>query len=203
MWSPDPRGGNDPHWSLRRNARPWIWIALLWGFFEGTFFFLIPDIFISAGALLSLRRSLPLVFATMTGACLGGLLLYTWSTQQPERSLKAVEAVPYVKDWMTGKTRENWEAHGTFAIYHAPTQGIPYKLNAVMAPSYTGLRNFLLHSIPSRGYRFALAWLIAGTLGCAFRAIFKNQHDLPWLLGLGAIYWIINYAIYWTLISQA
>lgn len=191
---------NDPKWSFRSCPTLWWASALVWGFAEGFFFFLIPDILISAGALLSPQKALRLVLLSITGACLAGLCLFSWASHSPEKSLQFVQAVPFVKPWMTERTLENWRENGIQALYQAPSQGIPYKLNAVIATEYVSQAPFLLHTIPVRGIRFLIAWSIAATIGLAFRRWSRSWHDFLPLMGLLLCFWTINYAIYWSVI---
>ncbi len=173
-------------------------IAFIWGLAEASFFFVVPDVLISGAAAVNPKRSLWLVPWAVLGALLAGTAMFTWGSQDPPRSLKAVLTVPFVKEWMVERTQRNWEADGIQALYVAPTLGIPYKLNAVVAHEHTGLISFSLHTVPARGYRFFTVWLVCSIAGIGLRFLLKGWASPRMLLASVGSFWVVFYAIYWT-----
>src|SRR5438477_284572 len=58
---------------------PGMALALVWGFAEGSFFFIVPDVVISLTALFSIKRSLQQMGLVVIGSLLAGILLFQWS----------------------------------------------------------------------------------------------------------------------------
>jgi len=54
--------------------------AFVWGLAEATFFFVIPDVFLSFVALLDWPRTSKHILAAIAGALLGGALLFHWAS---------------------------------------------------------------------------------------------------------------------------
>ena len=190
----------EPAWSVRRRPSSWMALGLVWGFAEGTLFFIVPDVLICAAAILEPRQGMRVLFSSVAGALAAGLLMFSWATRQPEQSLAAVESVPFVKPWMTERTERNFEQLDIGAIYVAAVSGIPYKLNAVIAPQALPARRFLLHTGPARGYRFLLGWAVAAGAGLALRKLLGQRPDFRWAIALVGAFWALNYAIYWSII---
>jgi membrane protein YqaA with SNARE-associated domain len=171
-------------------GRPGLWAAAVWGFAEGTLFFLVPDILITFVAMFSVKKSGQQTAAVLLGSLLAGALLFTgnaWVTDP-------VKHVPFVREWMFDKTRADFERHGVGALLRGPSSGIPYKVYAVQAPAYTNLWAFLLVSIPARLERFLLVWAGFALVGRALRnrpAMAVTAH---------ALFWVGTYAWYWTVI---
>jgi membrane protein YqaA with SNARE-associated domain len=172
-----------------------MWVALFWGFAEATFFFLIPDLFLSLAAILGGRRTWKHVLAAIAGAMLGGTLLFQWSLANPDGARAAVSRVPFIRENMFNKVDEGFRKQGLLAVVIGSVTGIPYKLYAVEAPRFTTKSFFLLATPVARGVRFLAVWFL-------FTEIAKwLRRSLNWrtssLVRICAIVWIASYALYW------
>ena len=180
------------NWML---GHPGIFVAMLWGFAEGTFFFIIPDVFLSFVAILSWRRTWKHLLASAIGALLGGALLFHWSTVSPAEAHESIERVPFVREAMFTKVDEGFRAHGLLAILLGSVSGIPYKLYAVEAPKFCRETEFLLATPPARLVRFLLVWAGFGV------AASWLQQELAWMrwkqIAAHATIWVVSYAFYW------
>jgi membrane protein YqaA with SNARE-associated domain len=88
-------------------------IAFLWGLAEGTFFFIIPDVFLSLVAILDLRHSWKHVVCALLGATIGGAFLFNWAQQNPGAAHVAVVHVPFVRESMFAQVRDGFRRfHG-------------------------------------------------------------------------------------------
>jgi membrane protein YqaA with SNARE-associated domain len=88
---------------------------------------------------------------------------------------------------------------GMFAAFVGSFSGVPYKIFAVHAASAgIPLSVFLLASIPVRGIRFVL--LAVMTRALARYAV--PSWSVKRLQRVWAIIWIMNYAIYWTVMPN-
>jgi membrane protein YqaA with SNARE-associated domain len=174
---------------------PGILAAFLWGFAEATLFFVVPDVLLSLAALFAFRRAWRHLLAAIAGAVLGGAILYTWSAHSPTSAQQTVAHVPFVTARMIAKVHTGYEQHPIRALLLGPLSGIPYKLYAVQAPTYLSASTFLAATIPARGERFLIVWLVFGALGTwlrRFPALTQQR-----LVIFHATAWVIFYMFYW------
>jgi hypothetical protein len=176
--------------------QPGWWIGFLWGFAEGTLFFIIPDILLSWASLTGAKRGMKIAGAIVAGALVGGLCMYVWAESKPASARSVVASVPFVRTVMFEKVREDYSVHGVAGMLRGPSSGIPYKIYAVLAPPFCGLLQFLLTSIPARLERLALSWFIFTIFGWLFGSWMRIHRRLT--ITLFAIVWIGIYAFYWT-----
>jgi membrane protein YqaA with SNARE-associated domain len=171
-------------------------LALLWGFAEGTLFFILPDVPLSFVALFRPRRALLHMAAIVAGAVLAGAVMFTWSAHSPA-ARAAVAQVPAVSSGMFERADHDFQQYGIWGTSLGPVRGIPYKVYAVEAPAHSALWPFLLVTIPARLWRLVIVWLgFAGT-GTLLRKL-GRAGLAP---ALHAIFWIVTYAIYWTTVK--
>jgi hypothetical protein len=173
-------------------------VAALWGFAEGTLFFIVPDLILTLTALFSLKRACLQAVVVTAGALIAGSLMFSWSTQDKAAATQAVAAVPLVKAEMTLTVQNSYQAHGAGALLRGPLNGIPYKLYAIEAPAQLPLSTFLLMSIPARLQRFVSGLLLFGGVGWWQRQRIARHPNRA--LALWAAYWLLIYAAYFFLI---
>jgi len=171
-------------------------LAFLWGFAEGTLFFILPDFFLSFVALFRPRRALLHIAAIVAGAVLGGAVMFTWSAHSPG-GRSVVAHVPAVSSAMFERADRDFKRYGIWGAILGPLRGIPYKVYAVEAPAYSALGPFLLTTIPARLWRLVVVWLgFAGT-----GALLCKLGRAGLAPALHAVFWIVSYAIYWTTVK--
>ena len=191
--------GPQPQWVDRLDGMPGVALAFFWGLAEGTFFFVVPDVVISLAALLRPGRAWRHVVAAIAGAVLGGALLFNWSTQNPAGAREAVAHVPFVTAPMFERVHESYQAHGLGAVFRGPLTGTPYKIYAVEAPEFVSRTTFLLGTVPARGERFLVVWIVFGVAGVVLRRY------LGWTASQLALrhaaFWVLFYAFYWSRIA--
>jgi hypothetical protein len=180
---------------------PPFWLGFLWGFAEGTLFFIIPDIVLSWASLAGVKCGIKILGTILAGAVVAGLCMYTWAAQQPETARSAVASVPFVRSRMFNKVQQDYRAHGAAGIFYTVGTGVPYKVYAVLAPSVTTPATFGLISILGRFERMALSWVIPTFLGLFLKRWIRNHRRLT--IALFAGFWIVTYAIYWGSIIAA
>lgn len=182
-----------PPWAEWMVRQPGTALAFLWGFAEGTLFFILPDVPLSFVALFRPRRALLHMAAMVAGAVLAGAVMFTWSARG--LSARAVVArVPAVTPSMFERAERDLGQHGVWGASLGPVRGIPYKVYAVEAPAHSTLWPFLLATIPARLWRFVLVWLGFAATGALLRKL-DRASLAP---GLHAVFWIVTYVIYWT-----
>ena len=166
--------------------------GLAWGVAEATFFFVVPDVLLSALALRSTRAALAGTVAAVAGAALGGAAMFVFARAEPALARAAVDGVPFVPSRLFDDAAALAAAHGGASILVGAFQGLPYKLFAVQAPEVQSLAAFVAWTVPGRAARFllvvALALLASRWLGRRFPR---------GLLAAWALAWIAVYATYW------
>ena len=171
-------------------------LAFLWGFAEGTLFFILPDVPLSFVALFLPRRALLHMAAIVAGAVLAGAMMFSWSAHSPGAGA-AVAHVPAVSSAMFEHADRDFNQYGIWGPSLGPLRGIPYKVYAVEAPAHSALWPFLLVTIPARLWRLVVVWLgFAGT-----GALLRKLGRAGLAPALHAVFWIVTYAIYWATVK--
>ena len=122
-----------PPWANGLTRWPGIALAFLWGFAEGTLFFILPDVPLSLAAMIRPRRALIHLAAIVAGALLAGAVMFSWSARGPT-ARSAVAHVPLVTPAMFERAESDYREFGIWAARMGPVRGIPYKVYAVEAP---------------------------------------------------------------------
>jgi membrane protein YqaA with SNARE-associated domain len=183
---------NEPSWANWLTLWPGIALAFLWGFAEGTLFFILPDVPLSLAAMFRPRRALVHLVAIVAGAVLGGALMFSWSARGPSAH-DAVAKIPLVTPAMFERVEKDYGEFGVWAAAMGPVRGIPYKVYAVEAPAHCGLLSFLLITIPARLWRLLAVWLGFAGAGAILRRLGRG-----WLApAVHASFWIVVYVVYW------
>jgi hypothetical protein len=172
--------------------------GMLWGFAEGTLFFIIPDVLITLILMFSLRRSLICLGGALIGALLGGSVMFAFSSFYPEQATALVHAVPFIREWMFTKVSGDFHAQGAWGMMDGPFSGVPYKIYAVLAPQSISFPAFILFSVAARLWRFLT--LMGGAL--VLRLLLQiclgpEGGDYKFYI-THAVVWIMLYTAYWT-----
>lgn len=168
-------------------------LSSAWGAAEASFFFLVPDIFLSWVAMTAPRRSLAHLGCTLAAAVLAGLAMFTWSAQGGA-ARAFVQRVPRVTAPMFDQTDEDLRRHGAWGVAQGPARGIPYKVYAVQAPGQgIGALAFAAVSLPARAWRMALSMGGFAVLGWGLRRLGAARWGTP----LHLVFWTVTVALYW------
>lgn len=162
-------------------------LAWGWGLAEATFFFLVPDVYLTFVALRSLRAGLKAAAAALGGALIGGSLMYFWGLYSPHTALAFLSHIPGIHDPLIARVRTQLQGRGLVAMLKGPLQGMPYKIYAVQwGVLHGGWASFLVVSLPARAGRFLLSVLIPFAL---------RRFVRPWIL---ACAWTAFYVYYFS-----
>ena len=182
-------------WVRRVAGAPGVMLAFAWGLAEATFFFVVPDVGIALAAALAPRRAWRHVLAAIAGSLLGGALMFNWAARDSDSAREAMMQVPFVRVRMFLKVDASYAKHGMGAVYLGPLGGIPYKIYAVEAPEFVERGAFLAGTVPARGYRFVLVWIVFGFAGQLLRRYLGRTDGQ--LAAWHGVFWILLYAVYW------
>jgi len=175
------------------------YISLLWAFSEASFFFIVPDIWLSYTSLNSLKKGFKNVIFALIGALLGGTVMYILGRNDITAIIKFLAKIPLIDLGIINDVKESIQIDGVSAMFVGPLKGIPYKIYA----SYAGALSmnyfvFILISIFARGIRFCLSVLISNL----FFRTFLNKITLNNKRIILAFIWLIIYTIYFLLMKK-
>jgi membrane protein DedA with SNARE-associated domain len=170
-------------------------VAFWWGLAEATFFFFVPDVWLSMLACRHLKSAFKATWMALAGALLGGALMYFVGLQAADAARAFLNDIPAINPALMDKVQQQIARRSVLALLQGPLLGIPYKIYAVeWGANARDFTAFLLISIPARYIRFVLTTI-------TFRAIAHllqrwTQHNLRIELSLYAAFWIIFYGFY-------
>lgn len=169
-------------------------IIFLWAFLEATIFFIIPDVALTYYAIM--QKSKFKIFCAnliaITGAVLGGILIYIMSIQHLNFVEWIMIKIPGIHPYMIEHVTHSLEDKSIFGLIEAPLFGVPYKLYAMM--SYHEDISFIVFIVVSffaRLLRFIFTSYLAYILS---HIVLKNVNRyvklLVWLIVWTIVYWI-------------
>jgi len=169
--------------------------ALLWGFAEATLFFLVPDILLSLVGIKNLKKGYVALLYSITGALLGGSLMYYLGHLNSQQAVKIIEYVPAINHNLIAKVAYQLKEQGIISMFFGPLSGTPYKIYAVLSPVFDiNYILFALISIPARGIRF----LAVTTLFHYFFKIFFSGYSYKTKIYISLVFWILFYIFYFS-----
>lgn len=176
--------------------RSQAFVAGLWGFAEGTIFFVVPDVCVTCFALFSFKESAKALQSAVLGALIAGVLMYALASCDYQLARRIVLSVPFVSQPLLDQSRADYLQHAWLATVYAPLSGIPYKVFAIEAVQYIGILPFVFASILARFGRIGAAWGLAALI----RVCFKRTIDMrPRLfLAIHFLFWSVFYSWYWS-----
>lgn len=171
--------------------------AFFWGLAEATVFFIVPDVLLSIISCRSVRASWKAFLYALSGALLGGLVMYGFGKIAPAAAGNLLIHVPGVHPSLIERVHSQITIHPATAVLAGPLMGVPYKIFAVESGAqHEGLLRFLLVSIPARGFRFALTMLVSGGFVRLIGPWTKRSASIE-LMTL-SVFWIGFYTFYFT-----
>lgn len=176
--------------------------ALLLGFAEATFFFLLPETLITFVAMQKrrLRAAMAVAALAAIGGLLGGWLLYSWGAGATARVVTGfLGAMPGVTREMVGEAFNALHLQGAGALFSAPLLEAPYRVHAALAAQAgvpPGL--FLAASAAMFLLRFVTSALIAGALAAVWRRLLPSVSPV-WLWGA---VWMSVYGLWFVSLSE-
>lgn len=175
-------------------------VAFIWGLGEGTLFFIVPDVYLGIVALFNPRRLLPVLAASLAGAGLGGLLMFSWGRASPSSISVALARVPLVSPDMVAQTFHRVDREGLWAMLDAPWLGVPYKVYAAGAGAADlPLGIFVPISLVARLERFLPIIAAAGLLGTRLGKPIRRHARLA--VASYAVFWLLIYLAYYIYVA--
>jgi len=168
-------------------------ISLFWAFCEATFFFIIPDVWLSFTSMDSLKKGFKNVFFALIGALLGGTVMYLLGSHDIDSLTDFLAKTPDIDYELLENTKESIQSEGLAAPLVGPIKRVPYKIYGAY---YGGLSlsyiMFMLISIPARLIRFLITIFLSNFV---FKVVLTTI-SLKKKRQILALIWVIIYIIY-------
>ncbi|PCI55524.1 MAG: hypothetical protein COB36_07860 [Alphaproteobacteria bacterium] len=169
-------------------------VSFIWGFSEATFFFFVPDIWLTRITVTDLKEAVINAFITLIGALIGGTVLYILASMFFDDMRRFLDYVPAISEGMIDKAGvQMQEENPVKAIIMAGFTGLPFKIYAAWSGHLAlSLPVFILVSAVARIGRFLfLIFVIYGT-----KSVLKSYMSTKNLLWLHTVLWICFYCYY-------
>ncbi len=138
-------------------------IPFLWGFSEATFFFIVPDVWLTVLACRASARRLWIAIGwTLLGALLGGASMYVAGMQSPLNAAVSLILIPGIDSDLMMKVVSQTKDHGLWAMGLGMLTGWPYKIYAAAWGALHGdFLSFCAATVLFRGMRFVAVGFLA------------------------------------------
>ncbi len=181
-----------------RVPRSWGVLALAWGFAEATFFFIVPDVFLTWIALRERRAAWRACLWATAGALLGGVVMALLGRLDPSGAREFVGHVPAISPALVDQSEALLRQHGYGAVFSGMVTGKPYKVFAVLAGARgLALPAFLALSLVARLLRFSAVTALASWLAHGPWRAMPHRRKLLILI----VVWVIFYSVYFSILG--
>lgn len=169
-------------------------VSFVWGICEATFFFFVPDIWLTRIAATDLKEAVINALIALSGALLGGVLLYVLSQHYFDNIRSLLDYVPAISETMVDEAgRELQGSHPLSAIILAGFTGVPFKIYAAWAGHLDiSFPHFLLACAVARLGRFFAVIFAAYLIISAVR----SRVEITGLFRMHAVLWGLFYCFY-------
>jgi hypothetical protein len=178
-----------------------VGIGFLWGLLEGTFFFIVPDVFLTLLVPWSVRAALLAWAASMLGSLLAVRLLFGWMALDPGGLVALITALPGISLAMVQSVADSMALDGLPWSLGLVAAGIPLKVYAVAAASVkVPLGTMLPWTLFARVVRIAPVLLLAlAVKTLAGEDPRRHPHRWFWgvLLAWAGFYWFYFQRMGW------
>jgi hypothetical protein len=180
---------------LARHAGFW------WGFAEGLFFFIVPDVYITFAALFSLRVGAVAWLFSIAGSVVAVAVIYLLTAVLGVDYLSFLESIPGISGPLIARVGQGLAAEGLPYTPLLVLGGVPLKLYAALAFSLSlSLGSVLLWTVFARIVRIAPTFALV----TAIRLLFRRHIDAratTWCTLFG-IAWFAFYVFYFIRMSR-
>lgn len=175
--------------------------GFLWGLFEATFFFIVPDVWLGYWVLLRGKRGFTAIIPTVSGATFGGILMYLLAKYDYLSIYSmAIQKIPGISLQMTYNVMGAVETQGSTPMWHGMITGVPYKLYALASGMYQEYHSFwvfIVDSIFARSSRFLVVTLFIYGVSKLLQKWLTHKTIL-WVYGGG---WLVFYGFYFSIMG--
>lgn len=176
-------------------------ISFLWGLAEGTFFFIIPDVYIGFISLFSILGGFSSMGFALLGSLTSAIFIYLLYPILGDHMTSLLLYIPGITKSMIERATTDLILHGLPALITGPVIGIPYKIYTVTAAQLTfPISQYLFFSIPSRLERTIIVFITGSFIGYFFSKKLQ-KHPFAAILAY-IILWTSIYSTYFWYITK-
>ncbi len=177
-------------------------VGFWWGLAEGTFFFIVPDVYITFAALFSVRAGAVAWLFSIAGSAVAICVIYLLTALLDLDYVRFLASIPGVSGALIERVGIELSVSGLPYTPLLVLGGVPLKVYGALAFSQ-GLTfgAVLMWTVFARFVRIAPTFAVASGL----RALFHRRidsHAITWCALLG-IFWLLFYFFYFAVMSRA
>jgi hypothetical protein len=176
-------------------------VGFIWGFSEGIWFFIIPDIALSFFAIYGWKKALASTFGTILGAMLAATLLFLLFSMFPSMQTKIIslwQSLPGFYPKMLSVASTHLHEQQGRGLVLGPNSGIPYRFYILEAfKQGITLSDLMLWTPLARIERIAIAPIAVLILKFLLKKKFSEKWVNRFLVIVLVFYWIGIYIWYW------
>ncbi len=175
-------------------------VSFLWGLAEATFFFIVPDVFLSyLSVKYNLKVSIISALFSLVGALIGGLVLYHLGKEYSQNIILFIVTLPAISPEMIESVELNLKQSGLISLFTGAISGVPYKIFAVQAGQLSiPMGAFIAVSIPARLFRWFLVIFISNIIGKHLSKRWSKNVAIKALL----LFWVIFYSLFFLMMPN-
>ncbi len=167
--------------------------SFIWGFCEGIFFFVVPDVIVGYISIYNRKRGFYSLVASIIGSLLSAIVIFYISIYYNMTNF--LLNIPLITIQLIDNVQQQFILNGIPAVLYGPFNGIPYKIYSVVAANFNlSLPLFLLYSIISRISRILPVYILTSILGFIFKKQIVKNAKHTFIIYL--IIWLIIYFLY-------
>jgi hypothetical protein len=186
--------------TLARDERLARRAGFAWGFAEGVFFFIVPDVYVSFAALYGLRAGAVAWAASIAGSLAAVCVIYLLAGILALDYLSFLEHIPGISAGMLAAVDRTLRAGLTYDLWLI-TGGIPLKVYAGVAQSQgTGLAALLIWTVFARIVRIAPTYALVAIVRLGLRRSIDARPRF-WF-GLLVVVWVAFYIFYFVAMTR-
>lgn len=165
-----------------------IWIAVVWGFAEGTVWFIAPDFIVIAMSVFAPTAWRRLVAAALAGSLVGGGLCWVLNVVAFDTMGRVLAATPFVSAAMFGVIDAWYAEYGNLAVAFQAFSFMPFKVWTRLAVEH-GFNPgpYFAIAMVSRTVRFAVSAWVASLVGRRFPRVVA-RYGLPMMIAYTVIF---------------
>lgn len=175
-----------------------VLVPFCWGLAEATFFFIIPDVWLTGLTFFSKdwRQSFRAAAWAVAGALIGGLFVYWLGRFVEQESLIGwLDMVPGITRSMIERVNNDLTIGGIKSIFFGILRGYPYKLYAAgWGDLGGGIGIWLAFSILARGLRFCFSILVMRAIALTGKKYIPRWNRKKAVVFI--LFWIVFYVFY-------
>ncbi len=169
-------------------------ITFIWSFAEATFFFLVPDIWLSRIAIKNPKEAYINILFAICGALCGGVCIYLLGHYMFQDIEAIMTKIPAITEDMSAQVGQEMNGNNIFLpIVQAGVSGVPYKLYALWAGLLEiPLWLFLIVSAIARGSRFLIVIVLFHVISEGSKYFINTKK----IIQLHFLFWIVFYTLF-------